>query len=190
MTLLFQWFKKRPLLGPSEMESIPNSVHIQSELLAQFRKATCDTSHRQNSILARIAILFLYRCPTTIARFVIAFSIRPTIYRVTKWTFSHILQKCREGFTPTLANGNACSTISFETVILRIRAALLHCSPDVVSRTALRFWRVPVDIMRMLSFWICDVREFVWHIIGLSMFCKWRAFGANRRSLRLSNLLV
>jgi len=52
--------------------------------------------------------------------------------KVARWARPHVAIKRLEGFNPFGANGNASSTVSWKSLVIRIETAFFHSHPDVV----------------------------------------------------------
>jgi hypothetical protein len=78
--------------------------------------------------------LLAFRCPSHIARFVIAIVV-DAIKRQISWTPTHIVEKQFKAVSPFLAYGNSSATVIMKVRISWICASLNHGAPNMIFRS-------------------------------------------------------
>lgn len=95
----------------------------------------------QVASFARVQYLLPLCCPSAVARFVIAVIVN-TVNRVFRgWFRSHILVKGEKGIAPTVADGNAATSVITVPRIIDVCASLDHASPSAMFRREVQ----PID---------------------------------------------
>jgi hypothetical protein len=115
---------------PPALQSDRDDSNAKSSALAPVGHAQCDSVMGQIPIAARVSRLLSRRCPSAVARFVVAVVINP-IEAVQRRTRPCVLTE-RGEVGPSFTDANTAASVSFEVGIGRPRAAVNHCSPGPV----------------------------------------------------------
>lgn len=97
-------------------------------MLAQL--TACSGYTRQPTIVG----LNVGRCPSTVCRTVRAIVVNAVELMAWSWRRTHVVEKCGEVVSPSVANSDAARSVVTEFRVVRFVAAPTHPEPSVVSR--------------------------------------------------------
>ncbi len=149
---------------------------IDSKMLAYFSKTAGNSFDSYHAIISSVAILPLSRRPHTVFRIVslaVVSSLKREIYRL----LSHVFQEASKR-APSFTDFYSSAAVVWIAFFIRIRAALKHSCPRLISRAALARRAVSVSVI-----------SFVWHKrFNSTVFASSERLTAIRRSLRFLHL--
>lgn len=119
-----------PSFADTHMSNIGVKSDIPTPFCVRFSHAVDSDPVRSG----RVKLLFLSRCPTTIARFIISIIIY-TVNRVFwGWSWPHIFIKILKAVLPSLANLNPSPTVSTPSYMRGIFTPVFHAPPYCINR--------------------------------------------------------
>jgi hypothetical protein len=137
--VLLPWFRNYRL-GKTSFVSPPGSLPIGDDLLANaelcgpISRAKSLIAERQKDVGSTVASLFESRCPSAVARLVIAVVVNALKCQLRRG-FSHIGKKIFVS-SPSVANRNPATSIGGIFLFIRIKAALAHAHPQAMRSRA------------------------------------------------------
>lgn len=129
------WCRKCLLYTPTLLRlSINKNANRDANSSRPFCHAHRFSVVSKQFITALVLELLCLRCPTTIARFVVAIIVWVTIQGRALRTSTHVIQKTSEGRAPSFMHCDSSSPVAMVVISVRIIAPLYHSLPRLILR--------------------------------------------------------
>lgn len=128
---------------PSSIETAAKNGGLYSEFLRPVFKAHGSTIMRQEASAAPIPSLLFVRCPSHVARFVVAIVVDSLKRVLTAWARPHVGVKVCKRLSPAVAYHYATTAVIFICLACGYVAPCLHGQPDIMLASSAAAMRLP-----------------------------------------------